>query len=166
MEYKRTENGCYLRVDKSEELLNSVLEVCRREQITSATFHGIGAFGQVCVATYIPEKDDFLDHQKTGMLELLSQDGNISHDENGQIFEHAHAMFSYLNEDGGISFFGGHLKSAVVSYTAEIVIDPVPGDGIGRMIDPFTGITVWKLHENGGYDGIHQESVPGFRDVQ
>lgn len=146
MEYKQAGTRYCLHVDKAEEILQCILEVCRREQISSATFHGIGAFGQVRVATYIPEKDDFLDHQKTGMLELVSLDGNISHDENGQIFEHAHAMFSYLNEDGGISFFGGHLKSAVVSYTAELVIDPVPGDGIGRKINPNTGITVWKLH--------------------
>jgi len=55
-------------------------------------------------------------------------------------------MFSYLNESGEVCYFGGHLKSALVSYTAEIVIDPVPGDGIGRMIDPYAGITVWKLH--------------------
>ena len=55
-------------------------------------------------------------------------------------------MFSYLNDEGGISFFGGHLKSAVVSYTAELVIEPVSDDGLGRMTDPHTGITVWKLH--------------------
>lgn len=146
MDYQKMGEKFYLRLDKGEELLTTVLRVCREEGVQSATFHGIGAFGQVCVATYIPEKDDFLDHHRSGMLELVSLDGNISHDEERQIYEHAHAMFSYLNEGGGVSFFGGHLKSAVVSYTAEIVIDPVPGDGIGRMIDPYTGITVWKLH--------------------
>lgn len=146
MDYQKLGEKFYLRLDKGEELLTAVLQVSRNAGVQSATFHGIGAFGQVCVATYIPEKDDFLDHHRSGMLELVSLDGNISHDGEKQIYEHAHAMFSYLNEKGGVSFFGGHLKSALVSYTAEIVIDPVPGDGIGRMIDPYTGITVWKLH--------------------
>ncbi|MBQ3424289.1 MAG: DNA-binding protein [Clostridia bacterium] len=146
MEYKKISGRFYLRIDKNEDVLQSVLSVCQREHIHSATFHGIGAFGQVCVATYIPEKDDFQDHEKEGMLELLSLDGNITHDEGGQIYEHAHAMFSYLGEHGEICFFGGHLKSAVVSYTAEIVIDPIPDAGIGRMTDPYTGITVWNLH--------------------
>lgn len=146
MDYRKFDEKIYLRLDKGDELLATILQVCRNAGVRSATFHGIGAFGQVCVATYIPEKDDFLDHHKTGMLELVSLDGNTSHDENGIIFEHAHAMFSYLNEEGSISFFGGHLKSAVVSYTAELVIEPVSDDGLGRMTDPHTGITVWKLH--------------------
>ncbi len=146
MDYQVSSSGVYVRIDKNEEILRSITTVCRKEHIQSAIFHGIGAFGQACVATYIPEKDDFLEHQKTGMLELISLDGNISHDEDGQIYEHAHALFSYLDKESGISFFGGHLKSAVVSYTAEIVIEPVSGYGFGRMTDPHTGITVWKLH--------------------
>lgn len=146
MDYKKIENRYYLRVDKNEEILDCIKTVCRNEKIISATFHGIGAFGDVCVATYLPSSDSFLDHHRCGMLELISLDGNISHDEEGELYEHAHAMFSYLNEDGGISFFGGHLKHAIVSYTAEIVVDPVPGGGIGRMTDPQTGITVWKLY--------------------
>lgn len=146
MDYRKIGEKIYLRLDKGDELLTTILQVCRSVGVHSATFHGIGAFGQVCVATYIPEKDDFLDHQKGGMLELVSLDGNISHDGDGQIHEHAHAMFSYLDKDGGISFFGGHLKSAVVSYTAELVIEPLYGDGLGRMTDPYTGITVWNLH--------------------
>ena len=145
MDYRKLGERLFLRLDKGDELLTQILQVCRKMGILSATFHGIGAFGQVRVATYIPETDDFLDHEKEGMLELLSLDGNITHDEGGQIYEHAHAMFSYLDEHGEISFFGGHLKSAVVSYTAEIVIDPIPDAGIGRMTDPYTGITVWNL---------------------
>ncbi len=145
MDYRKTENRIYLRTDKNEEVLQNVLAVCRKEHIFSATFHGIGACGDVCISTYIPEKEDFLNHRRTGMLEMVSLDGNISHDSRGELFEHAHALFSYLDDTGEVRVFGGHLKSALVSYTAEIVIDPVPGDGIGRMTDPHTGITVWKL---------------------
>ncbi|MBQ9662607.1 MAG: DNA-binding protein [Oscillospiraceae bacterium] len=145
MDFRKTDNRYYLRVDQDEDILPSILKVCESEGIHSATFHGIGAFGEVCVATYIPARNDFLDHQKTGMLELVSLDGNVSHDADGTLHEHTHAMFSYLDENGEVAFFGGHLKKAVVSYTAELVIEPVPGEGIGRMTDPQTGITVWKL---------------------
>lgn len=146
MDYKAIAGRLYLRVDKGEEVLQTVFSVCRKEGILSAIFHGIGACGEVCLATYIAATDSFLDHHKSGMLELISLEGNITHEDDGELFEHTHAMFSYLNESGEVCYFGGHLKSALVSYTAEIVIDPVPGDGIGRMIDPYTGITVWKLH--------------------
>lgn len=146
MDYKKTDGKLYLRIDKDEEILSTVKALCNKENIPSAIFRGIGACGNVCIATYIPATASFLDHQKTGMLELVSLDGNISHDEDGQIYEHAHAMFSYLNKEGGVSFFGGHLKRAIVSYTAEFVIEPLSGDGLGRTTDPYTGITVWKLH--------------------
>lgn len=145
MDYRKLGGKYFLRIDKGGELLSSVLELCRKEEIHTALFHGIGAFGDVRTATYIPEIDGFHDHSLSGMLELLSLDGNIIHDEEGNIYEHTHAMFSYLNGNGEMSFFGGHLKEAVVSYTAEIVVEPVPDPGIGRMTDPYTGIPVWRL---------------------
>ena len=145
MDSLRTKNKIYLRVDKDEEILTSILNICQCESIRSATFHGIEACCEAVTATYLPDRDDFLDHSKKRMLELISLDGNITHDEDMKLFVHAHALFSFLNNDGKIEYFGGHLKSATVGYTAEIVIDPVESDDIGRMVDPVTGITVWKL---------------------
>ncbi len=145
MDYKVLDGRILLRLDRGEELLSNITEICEREGVHSALFHGIGAFGSVCIATYIPDTEGFLDHEKSGLLELISLDGNISHEDDGRIFEHTHALFSFLNEKGDSVCFGGHLKKAVVSYTAEIDITPIWGDGIGRMVDPVTGITIWEL---------------------
>lgn len=147
MDYKVLDGRILLRLDRGEELLSNVTGTCEKEGVHSAFFHGIGAFGNVCIATYIPETESFLEHQKTGLLELISLDGNISHEDDGRIFEHTHALFSFLNEKGNPVCFGGHLKKAVVSYTAEIEITPIWGDGMGRMVDPVTGITVWELNK-------------------
>mgnify|MGYP002856348952 CR=1 FL=1 len=144
MDYSQIGGKIYVRVDRNEEILSSVLTVCTSRQVRSATFHGIGACGDVTTATYIPENDAFTNHQKKGMLEMVSLEGNVTHDDKGQLFQHAHAMFSYLDGDK-TAFFGGHLIGATVLYTAEIVIEPIEGDGIGRMTDPVTGITVWRL---------------------
>ncbi len=145
MDYKRINDRVYIRIDKNEEILRCVMAVCENEHYLSATFHGIGACGKVCISTYLPNTDDFLDHWKEGMLELISLDGNVSHDDDGHLHEHSHAIFSFLDENNCVSCFGGHLKSALVSYTAEIVLEPLSGEGIGRMTDPYTGISVWKL---------------------
>ena len=75
---------------------------------------------------------------------MISINGNISADYNGEIFEHAHAMFSYL-DNGEVKFLGGHLTRAVVLYTAEIEIRPVQNGIIRRKYDENTGITVWDL---------------------
>ncbi len=147
MDYKVLNGRILLRLDRGEELLSNVTGTCEKEGVHSALFHGIGAFSSVCIATYIPETESFSEHRKTGLLELISLDGNISHEDDGRIFEHSHAVFSFLNEKGNVVCFGGHLKKAVVSYTAEIEITPIRSDGIGRMVDPLTGITVWKLNK-------------------
>lgn len=145
MEYRRDNSAVYVRFDKGDEILSGILQVCQHEKILSATYSGIGACKTAVVATYIPEKDDFVPHEKHGMLELLSLTGNISSDEHGEIFEHTHAVFSFL-EGGEVSLFGGHLKKAVVLYTAEICIRPA-SFVIGRKIDSATGITVWDLQK-------------------
>ena len=111
----------------------------------SATYSGIACCSEVVVSSYIPEKGSFQEHVKTGVLDMVSLTGNISANENDEIFQHAHAMFSFLKDDGEMSVTGGHLLKAVILYTGEIVINPVIGGVIRRMQDPITGITVWKL---------------------
>ena len=145
MKFREFGGKVYIRADKGDELIDCITRVCEAMGIGSATFHGIGACGDVTVATYIPEKDDFLDHRRSGLLEMVSLDGNIVTTDDGRYAAHAHAMFSYLDEENGVSFFGGHLKAAAVSYTAELVLEPVIEGNIGQRKDPITGIDVWKL---------------------
>ena len=128
MQYREMGGKVYIRADKGDELIQCLTGVCAAMGILSATFRGIGACGDVTAATYMEEKDDFLDHRKRGLLEMVSLDGNIVTTDDGRYAAHAHAMFSYLNEENGISFFGGHLKAAIVSYTAS--------SGRGRIRSP------------------------------
>lgn len=144
MDYKKWGEYIYARFDKGDEVLDGILNICKKENILSAVFSGIGGCGDVTVSTFIPEKNDFVPHHKTGLLEMISVNGNISANDNDEIFEHTHAMFSYL-ENGDVKFLGGHLTRAVVSYTAEIEIRPVLNGVIRRKQDEMTGITVWNL---------------------
>ena len=145
MDYRKIGGTIYARFDKGDEVLEGILNICKKENILSATFSGIGGCGDVTVSTYIPKKNDFIPHHKEGcLIEMISINGNISANENNEIFEHTHAMFSYL-EKGEVKFLGGHLTKAVVSYTAEIEIKPVQNGVIRRKQDELTGITVWDL---------------------
>ena len=78
------------------------------------------------------------------MLEMVSLMGNITMDCDNQPFLHNHAVFSYLNQGGGIAVTAGHLKETKISYTGEIIINPAD-DTIGRQFDANAGIEVWKL---------------------
>lgn len=142
MEYRKDNNMILVRLDKDEEVLEKILEICRIENIYGAVFSGIGACGKAVTSSYIPEKNDFKDCEAEGMLDLVSLTGNISC-ENGQPVEHTHASFAYLDETGTQKILSGHLKKAVVSYTAEIAIQ-ITG-AIKRKIDNATGIMVWNL---------------------
>lgn len=145
MDYRKIGDSFYARFDRGDEVLSGILNICRKENILSATFSGIGGCNDVTVSTLIPETNEFLPHHKEGcLLEMISINGNISANHEDEIFEHTHAIFSYL-ENGEVKFLGGHLTRAVVSYTAELEIKPVQEGVIRRKQDDLTGITVWKL---------------------
>ncbi|URZ17810.1 PPC domain-containing DNA-binding protein [Clostridium felsineum] len=144
MDYRKIGENIYVRIDKDEDVISNIIEVCKKENIMTGQFQGIGACGIATVSTYLPDVDDFADHTISGMLEMVSLMGNITLDDNGQPFLHSHAVFSYLDEAGKPVVLAGHLTKAVISYTGEISIMPARGL-IGRMIDKKTGIGVWKF---------------------
>ena len=140
----------YLRLDKGDEVLKSVLQTGRDQKISSATFSGIGACDKVVIGTYLPEKQDFLLHTKEGMLEMISLMGNVTQNaDHSKLNIHAHGMFSYLDDKtNNIKYFGGDLKSARIMYTGEIVIEPVIGGEISKQFDPNVGIDVWHFEKD------------------
>ena len=144
MEYKKLKDTIYLRVDKGEHIVEAIQAVRKKEAVCGGHFQGIGACGTAVLSTYIPEQNDFTDHEISGMLEMISLMGNITLDCDNQPFLHSHAIFSYLNPAGASAIAAGHLKEAEISYTGEIVITPA-GDAIGRQFDADAGIEVWKL---------------------
>lgn len=144
MEYKKMKDNIYLRVDKGENVTETIKEVCKKEGIYGGYFGGIGACSAATFSTYIPEQNDFIDHEISGMIEMVSLMGNITMDYDKQPFLHSHAVFSYLNQAGEIVVTAGHLKEAKISYTGEIIIT-LAGDTIGRQFNADAGIEVWRL---------------------
>lgn len=144
MEYKKMKDNIYLRVDEGENVIKTIKEVCKKEGIYGGYFGGIGTCSAATLSTYIPEQNDFIDHEISGMLEMVSLMGNITMDCDKQPFLHSHAVFSYLNQAGEIVVTAGHLKEAKISYTGEIIITPA-GDTISRQFNADAGIEVWRL---------------------
>ena len=141
MDYRSMNDTCYIRVDKGEEIIEKLLEVCKAEGIKSAFFTGIGGCSRAELQTFIPEKGSFETETIEGMLELINVTGNIVSD-NGQLFHHTHAAFSY-KEGLEHKIAAGHIKSITVLYTAEIELRPIIGGFINRKHDPETGTGFW-----------------------
>ena len=145
MDYKKLGDTIYARFNIGDEIISGIMDICKKENVLSATYSGIGCCSDIVVSSYIPEKDEFMEHKKSGVLELSSLNGNISADENDNIFHHTHAMFTFHDADYSLLTTGGHLLSATVLYTVEIEIRPVQNGVIRRKTDELTGITVWDL---------------------
>ena len=143
MDYRKMNGVYYVRIDKGEEIIAGLLEVCRREGIRSAGFTGIGGCSHAEIQTFVPEKGTFETMTLTGMLELINVTGNVVTD-NDRLFHHTHALFAY--RDGAEhKTAGGHMKAMTVRYTAEIELRPVTGGEIKRKPDPETGTGFWSF---------------------
>ena len=144
MDYRKCKDTIYLRIDKGEDVLEAINKVCKKEHVEAGYFQGIGACEKAVLSTWIPEKEDFVHHTITGMLEMVSLIGNVSTDKDGEPFSHSHAVFSCLKNNGEITVVAGHLKEAEISYTGEIVLT-LSDEKISRMFDAKAGIDVWQL---------------------
>lgn len=102
MEYKKMNGRIFLRIDKGEKVSETIKAVCVKEKIYGGTYQGIGACGKATLSTYLPDRGDFTDHTVSGMIEMVSLVGNISIDGEGIPFLHSHAVFSYLDDAGGL----------------------------------------------------------------
>lgn len=146
MEYRKFDKIYYIRVDKGEEIISSVLRVCRTEKIASAVFSGIGGCSSAEIQTFIPENGTFDLREISGMLELVSMNGSVTVDGDGNLFHHTHASFAYVSKKKHC-MAAGHIRSTVVRYTAEIELRPVIGGTITRKTDPETKTGFWDFSD-------------------
>ena len=144
MDYRKFGEAYYVRVDRGEEVIASILDVCRREKVGSVTFSGIGGCSEAEIQTFIPEEGTFELRRLSGMLELVSLNGNVISDDQDEFHCHAHAAFAYKEGDEH-RIAAGHVKSITVLYTAEIEVRPTIGDRIMKKHDPETGTGFWDF---------------------
>ena len=144
MEYRIYNGVGYLRLDRGDLVIASVLDFCRTEKIASAIFSGLGGCDLAEIKTFDPENKTYGSRTLSGMLELVSLWGDVTGDGNGGLARHTHALFCYV-ENGEHKTVGGHLGEARVLVTAEIEVRPVVGGAIGRKADPAWGTKVWDF---------------------
>lgn len=148
MDYRRTGNTVYIRMDKGEEIVTTLKRICKKEQIISATFFGIGCCSKATIFSRFPDTMEDKPHSREDCLEMEHIAGSISVEDDGSITHHIHAVFTYIDMNRNQHVFAGHLISAEILYTAEITL-LVAEEPIQRMTDPITGIRVIKLSETG-----------------
>ncbi len=142
MDYRKFGEKYYIRLDKGDEILGSLIDICGKEGLKAAQIQGIGGCMKVTTGVFDLEKREYNKETVEGMLELISLDGNLTEYE-GKPYIHAHATFAY-QRDGETKLLSGHLLEAVIGLTGEIVVTPADGHISRKYIDEL-GIRVWDF---------------------
>ncbi len=140
MEYRKFGSDYVLRIQKGEEILESIQTVCRQENILLGSVTGIGAVGELTLGVFNSEKFAYETKDYTGDMEIASCMGNIT-TKQGQCYLHIHMAAG--NPTKGV-FVGGHLSRGIISLTGEFVLHAIPGQ-VEREFDPQVGLNLFKF---------------------
>jgi predicted DNA-binding protein with PD1-like motif len=124
-----------------EDLLESITNFCKKEDIKLGVFSIIGALTCCKLGYYNQEAKKYVECANIDKrLEIASCTGNISL-LNSEIFIHAHISVGDLT---GTSY-GGHLMPGAVIFVAEYYIKELKGELLHRAPDPDVGLNLWQM---------------------
>ena len=141
MEYRRTEAGWFLRLDRGEELVETLTSFLADKDVRFGAVSAIGAVERPVLGLFSMETREYVKRPFTGgTYELVALTGNVSTVEGGP-FAHLHALLS----DAECRVIGGHLFEAVVAVTCEIDLRVYAGE-VARRHDPETTLNLLDLN--------------------
>jgi len=123
VEYKVFGETIVLRLEKGEEVIESIKNLCEKEDIKLGSISGLGATNHVVVGLFKVEEKKYYSNTFEEDYEITNLTGNISR-MNGEVYLHIHGTFA--NFEG--KCIGGHLNKAIISATSEIIINIINGE--------------------------------------
>lgn len=140
MEYRRYPQGLLLRLDRGEELLESLSLACREAGVALASVSGIGAAGDVTLGVFDTREQQYHSRRYQGELEIAALCGSVTR-KDGEVYLHLHGTFA--NPERGL-VAAGHLNRAVISATAEVFLTLWDGEA-GRRFSPEVGLNLLEF---------------------
>ncbi|MCG4578932.1 PPC domain-containing DNA-binding protein [Clostridium cochlearium] len=139
MDYKKYADKYVIRLDRGDEIVESIRNFCRKEDIKAAKISGIGATNHVVIGIYELENKKYHEKEFKEDFEITSLMGNVS-TYKGDLIPHLHINLG----DKDFNVKGGHLQSAIISVTGEIFLEPIE-DVLEKEINEDTGIKILKF---------------------
>lgn len=143
MDYQKSGKSYLIRLHKDEPVFSSLEKFCKKEKIQCGTFNGIGALKNCELGFYHLDKKEYERKMFPEEAELLSLVGNVSLLEN-KPFLHIHTVLGASD----FSTYGGHLFSADVAVTAEIIFRPLKLE-IHRGFEESIGLNLLQMCGHG-----------------
>jgi len=140
MQYKRADNGFFIKLEKGEEILKSLTDFCYQYNVKSGLISGVGGTDNISIKYFDLEKKEYIPKSFTGKnYEIISLNGNIS-EVDGSPFVHIHTIIG----DSDYRTYGGHLGSSIVGITCEIILT-MTDDVINRKLNDEFKLNFWEL---------------------
>jgi predicted DNA-binding protein with PD1-like motif len=124
--------------ETGEEAMNGLREFARAANLIGSRFTAIGAFSDVTLGFFDPEKKEYVKIPVREQVEVLSLLGNVAQHE-GKPKVHAHIV---VGKRTGAAH-GGHLLEAHVRPTLEVIVVESPSH-LERHTDDRTGLALLK----------------------
>lgn len=139
MEYRAFGNHYVVRIDKGEEVLACLADLCRKEEIRLGSATGLGATDRVTLGLYDTVRKVYEKKELTGPMEISSMVGNISV-KDGEPYLHFHINVC----DEAYHIFGGHLNECWISATGEIAVTKIEGS-VDREMSEEIGLNLYRF---------------------
>ena len=139
MQFKKFNNKYIVRIDKGEEIVETLKKFCKDNKIKLGSVSGIGAANKIVLGLFETATKKYHSQEFNGDFEIVPLAGNIS-TMNGETYLHLHANIADTKHNS----FGGHLTSAIVSATFEAVIDSINGE-VERKFNDEIGLNLLEL---------------------
>lgn len=139
MEYRKFDDTYVVRLNKGEEVIESLKDLCKNENIELAEITGFGASNLVEIGVFNVNTKEYNTKIFEGMFEITSLIGNVTR-KDGEVYLHIHINFG--DEEGLIK--GGHLVRSIISATSEIVVRRINGK-VGRKLSNEIGLNLLEF---------------------
>lgn len=136
MEFRRFNDAYVVRMDRGEEVMETLTALCEQEGIRLASVEAIGAVDRAVVGLYDVGEKVYHKKEFTEPMELTSLLGTVT-EKDGKPYLHLHATFC----DANMQAHGGHVNALHISATCEMVLRLLPGQ-VGRQLDEVTGLNL------------------------
>ena len=140
MRSRKLSGGIHIiRLDKGEEITSSLASFCADNKIGFATVSGIGAADEIVVSVFDVQEKRYIEQSFQGDLEIVSLCGNVAL-ANDKPKAHVHCAFA----GDHLEVHGGHLVSAIISVTCELVLNASDGR-VERKKDEESGLMLLEI---------------------
>lgn len=130
MEYRKLDKYHYvIRIDKDEELVSSIYDFCKWEDVKLGSLTGLGIASKIVIGVYDINSKEYINKEFNGSFEINNLIANITMNNDLNVIN-AHVNFSDLDYKS----YGGKLVECVIGVTCEIFITVINGE-VNRSIN-------------------------------